>query len=49
VTVLELLAREEEALLVRRNVLLVLDRGLHHIDRVARLDLWNDYLFPSVS
>ena len=43
-TVLELLAREDQALLVRRDALLVLDLVLHHVDRVARLDLWSDGL-----
>merc|ERR1711970_340543 len=37
--VLELLAREDEALLVRRDALLVLDLGLDVLDRVGRLDL----------
>merc|ERR1719487_1978958 len=37
--VLELLAREDEALLVRRDALLVLDLRLHVLDAVARLHL----------
>ena len=37
--VLELLAREDEALLVGRDALLVLDLRLHVLDRVGRLDL----------
>ena len=37
--VLELLAREDEALLVRRNALLVLDLLLHVLDRVRRLHI----------
>jgi hypothetical protein len=37
--VLELLAREDQALLVRGNALLVLDLGLDIVDRVRRLDL----------
>ena len=36
--VLELLARKDQALLVRRNALLVLDLGLDIVDGVARLD-----------
>ena len=38
-TVLELLAREDEALLVRRDALLVLDLLLDIVDGVGRLDL----------
>jgi hypothetical protein len=34
-SVLELLARKDEALLVRGNALLVLDLALDHFDRVA--------------
>jgi len=37
--VLKLLARENEALLVRRNAFLVLDLALDVLDRVRRLDL----------
>merc|ERR1719198_1607430 len=42
--VLELLAREDEALLIRRNALLVLDLLLHVVDRVRRLDVEGDRL-----
>ena len=42
--VLELLAREDEALLVGRDALLVLDLLLHVVDRVARLDVERDGL-----
>ena len=42
--VLKLLAGKDEALLVRRNALLVLDLGLDDIDRVVRLDLERDRL-----
>ena len=42
--VLELLAREDEALLVRRDALLVLDLLLHVLDRVAGLDVQGDGL-----
>ena len=42
--VLELLAREDQALLVRRDALLVLDLLLHVLDRVRRLDLEGDGL-----
>ena len=41
-SVLELLAGEDEALLVRGNALLVLDLSLDVIDRVGRLDLERD-------
>jgi hypothetical protein len=37
--ILELLAGEDQALLVRRDTLLVLDLGLHVVDGVARLNL----------
>ncbi len=40
--VFELLAREDQPLLVGRDALLVLDLGLHVLDRVARLDLERD-------
>ena len=43
-TILELLAREDEALLVRRDALLVLDLRLHVVDRVRGLDLQRDRL-----
>jgi hypothetical protein len=42
--VFELLAREDEALLVWRYALLVLDLGLHIVDRVAGLHLEGDSL-----
>ena len=42
--VLELLAREDEALLVRRDALLVLDLLLDVVDRVRRLDVERDGL-----
>jgi hypothetical protein len=42
--VLELLASEDEALLVGRDALLVLDLGLDVLDRVRRLDLEGDGL-----
>jgi hypothetical protein len=42
--VLELLAGEDEALLVGRDALLVLDLRLHVVDRVRRLDLERDGL-----
>ena len=35
--VLQLLAREDQPLLVGRDALLVLDLALHHVDRVRRL------------
>ena len=42
--VLQLLAREDEALLVRGDALLVLDLLLHILDRVAGLDIEGDGL-----
>ena len=42
--VLELLAGEDEALLVRRDALLVLDLLLHVLDRVRRLHVESDGL-----
>ena len=42
--ILELLASEDEALLIGRDAFLVLDLGLHVIDGVARLDLKGDGL-----
>merc|ERR1712222_194108 len=42
--VLELLAGEDETLLVGRNSLLVLDLGLHVVNGVGRLDLESDSL-----
>ncbi len=41
-SVLELLAREDETLLIRRDALLVLDLSLHILDGVGRLDLERD-------
>ena len=46
--ILELLAGEDQPLLVRRNALLVLDLGLDIVDRVGRLNLKRDGL-PSQS
>ena len=43
-TILELLAGENEALLVGRDALLVLNLGLHVIDSVWRLDFESDGL-----
>lgn len=43
-TVFELLACEDEALLVRGNALLVLDLGLYVVDGVGGLDLEGDGL-----
>ncbi len=40
--VLELLAREDEALLVGGNALFVLDLGLHRVDGVGGLDFESD-------
>jgi hypothetical protein len=37
--ILELLAGEDQALLVRRNTLLILNLGLDIVDGVARLNL----------
>ena len=42
--VLQLLARKDQALLVRGDALLVLDLGLDVVDRVRRLDLKGDGL-----
>jgi hypothetical protein len=42
--VLELLAREDKALLVGRDALLVLDLRLHVVNRVGRLDFEGDRL-----
>ena len=42
--VLELLASEDQALLVRGDALLVLDLGLDVVDGVGRLDLEGDGL-----
>jgi len=43
-TVLELLSRKDQTLLVRGDALLVLDLGLDVLDRVGRLDLEGDGL-----
>lgn len=43
-TVLELLACEDQALLVRRNALLVLDLALDVVDGIGGLDLKSDRL-----
>jgi len=43
-SVFELLASEDEALLVRRNTLLVLDLRLNIIDRVGRFNLKSNRL-----
>ena len=43
--VLELLARKDQALLVGRNTLLVLDLLLDVVDGIGRLDLESDGLF----
>ena len=43
-TILELLASEDETLLVRRDALLVLDLRFHHVDGVGRLHLEGDGL-----
>ena len=42
--ILELLARKDETLLVRRDTLLILNLSLHVVDRVRRLDLQGDRL-----
>ena len=42
--VLELLARKDETLLIRRNTLLVLDLSLYVVDGIARFDLERDGL-----
>jgi len=42
--ILQLLAREDEALLVRRDALLVLDLRLHCLNRVGALHLEGDGL-----
>ena len=43
-TVLELLASEDEALLIGRDALLVLDLGLHVVNGIGWLDLKGDGL-----
>lgn len=42
--VFELLSRKDQALLIRRNALLVLNLGLYIIDGIARLNLQSDGL-----
>jgi len=42
--IFELLPREDESLLIRRDPLLVLDLGLHIFDSIARFDLKSDGL-----
>ena len=42
--ILELLAREDEALLIRRDALLILDLLLHVLDRLRRLHIKGDGL-----
>ena len=42
--ILELLTREDETLLVRRDALLILDLGLDSLDSVGALDLEGDGL-----
>ena len=44
--ILELLAGEDQALLVRRNAFLVLNLRLHVVDRVGRLNVQRDRLAP---
>ena len=48
-TVLELLASENQALLVGRNAFLVLDLALHIVDRVGRLYLKGNRLSSDYS
>ena len=43
-TILQLLARKDEALLIRGDALLVLDLRLNIVDRVGRLHLEGDSL-----
>ena len=43
-TIFKLLAGEDETLLVRGNALLVLNLGLHIVDRIRGLDLQSDGL-----
>ena len=43
-SVLELLAREDQALLIRRDALLVLNLLLHILNAVARLNIYRDRL-----
>jgi hypothetical protein len=41
-SILQLLTRKDETLLIRRNALLVLDFGLDIVDSVGRLDVEGD-------
>ena len=41
-SILELLAGEDQTLLIRRNTLLVLDLGLDIVDRIGGFDLKSD-------
>ena len=43
-SVLELLARKDQALLIRRDALLILNLLLHILDAVARLNIYRDRL-----
>ena len=43
-TILELLARKDQALLIRRDALLILNLLLHILDAVARLNIYRDRL-----
>ena len=43
---LELLAREDEAVLVRQDIVLVLNLLFHHLDRVGRFLLKSNRLAP---
>ena len=43
-SIFQLLASEDESLLIRRDSLLILDLGLHVVDGVRRLDLQGDRL-----
>jgi hypothetical protein len=43
-SVLQLLPREDQPLLLRRDALLVLDLALHHVDSVRRLHVQRDRL-----
>lgn len=42
--ILELLTRENQTLLIRRDALLILDLGLHIVNRIRRLNLKGDRL-----
>lgn len=43
-TILELLAGEDETLLIRRNTLLILNLGLDSLNRITRLRIERDSL-----